>query len=221
MYRPYWNKTGHRLFKFIIIIFLISGFLGAAVTLMIESFLRPIFLAIAEEKAVQMVTDAISRSVYQHARTLQYTDLIHYQTNHQGDIILMQPNLQLVNEFISEVNMTIQQNLKKLRETEIRIPIAQALGIQVLAALGPSLSVQMVPIGIVRPPQILDTFETAGINQTRHKIYMHVIAEVRIVVPFLHKKIQVNTQVPVTEVTIMGKVPEVYVGIDGGIIRWE
>lgn len=185
----------------------------------IESFLRPIFLAMAEEKAIAKVTEAISQAVLEHSENLQYNDLIYYQTNQQGDIILMQPNLRVVNKFIAEVTLSIQQNMGSLQEEEIRIPVAQALGFQVLAALGPRMTVHMIPMGVVKPPQIVDSFESAGINQTRHKIYMHVMAEVQILVPFVNKRLKVETQVPVTEVTIMGKVPQVNMSIDGGTMR--
>ncbi|MCK4259514.1 MAG: sporulation protein YunB [Halanaerobiales bacterium] len=207
------------LFRFLMIIFFISIMLGAACTFMIESFLRPVFLSIAEEKGIVMATNAINSAVFEHAQKLKYTDLIHYQTNQQGDIILMQPNLQIVNEFVSEVTMSIQHNMEELREEKIHIPIAQALGFQIFASIGPKLTIRMHPLGVVRPPEIVDTFESVGLNQTRHKIYLDIKAEVQIIVPFLHNKIEVNTQVPVTEVIIMGKVPEVYVGIDGGMLR--
>lgn len=219
MRRVFWQRPGNQWVQVLIGMFLGLTVLVAAFTMFIESFLRPIFLAAAEETAIQKVTDSISKAVLEHAKRLKYTDLIHYQTNNQGDIILMQPDLQVVNEFVSEVTLAIHTNLDSLKEEEIRIPVAQALGFQVLAALGPRMSVQMIPLGVVNPPKIIDSFETAGINQTRHKIYMHITAEVQILVPFVNKRLKVETQVPVTEVTIMGKVPQVHIGIDGGILR--
>lgn len=219
MRKVFWQKNGNRWVRILLIIFFVITVLVAAFTMFVESFLRPIFLAAAEQTAIQKVTDAMSQAVLEHAKKLRYTDLIHYQTNNQGDIILMQPDLQVVNEFIAEVTLTIHNNMGSLKEEEIRIPVAQALGFQVLAALGPRMSVQMIPLGVIQPPKIVDTFETAGINQTRHKIYMQVTAEVQILVPFVHKRLKVETEVPVTEVLIMGKVPQVQIGIDGGILR--
>ena len=219
MGRPSWKKRNNSWMRLILLLFLMALLTGIVVTLMIEVFLRPTFLAMAEERATQMATEAINQAVYENAKDLKYTDLIHYQTNHKGDIILMQPDLQKANRFISKVNMDIQKRIKSFEEEELRLPIAQSLGIQILAGVGPRVPVHMVPVGLVKPPQIIDSFESAGINQTRHKIYMQIEAEVKVVVPFIHNKIKVNTQVPVTEVTIMGKVPDVYVGIDGGLIK--
>lgn len=199
-----------------LLIFCTLMLLAGIFTLFIESFLRPVFLAAAEQKAIVRATEAINRSVYEYARNLRYTDLVHYQTNQQGDIILMQPDLQIVNEFVSQVTMGIQKNLSELKEEEIKIPLAQALGFQVLATMGPRITVKMIPEGVVLPPKIVDSFEAAGINQTRHKIYLQVKVEIQIIVPFVHKRLPVETTVPVTEATIMGKVPQVNMSVDGG-----
>lgn len=213
------KRLDGRLSRTIITLLMIIIITVAISALLLESIMRPIFVTVASEQAIRLTTQMINSAVYEHAKTLKYTDLIYYQTNNQGDIILMQPNLQIVNEFVSQVNMSIQEKLKGLNEIDIQIPIAQVIGLQVLAGLGPKLNVQMVPIGLVKPPQIIDSFQAAGINQTRHKIYMEVSAEIQMVVPFIHKKLQINTQIPITEVTILGKVPEVYVGIDGGVLQ--
>lgn len=219
MYRSHRRKANYHIFvRILLVLFCVAAFLGAATTLMIESFLRPTFLAMAEEKAIHKASIAIDEAVFEYSEHLKYTDLIHYETNNQGDIILMQPNLQVVNQFISSVNRSVNEKLSKLKEEEIQIPIGQAMGLQVLAGLGPKLGAHMLPIGTVKPAEVVDSFETAGINQTRHKIYMQIKAELRIVVPFVEKRIKLESQVPVTEVTIMGKVPDIYVGIDGGVL---
>lgn len=192
--------------------------LGITLSLVMQSLLRPVFLAEAETRALQMATNAINQSVYQHAKTLKYDEMINYQTNRQGDIILMQPNLQKVNEFISQVIETIQLRMQQIAEEKIRIPIGHAFGLELLAGIGPRLNIKMVPLGLVKPPQIEDSFETAGINQTRHKIYLVIEGEVQLVVPFIQEKIQITTKVPVTEVTILGKVPDIYVGVEGGVL---
>lgn len=192
--------------------------LGITLSLVMQSLLRPVFLAEAETRALQMATNAINQSVYQHAKTLKYDEMINYQTNRQGDIILMQPNLQKVNEFISQVIETIQLRMQQIAEEKIRIPIGHAFGLELLAGIGPRLNIKMIPLGLVKPPQIEDSFETAGINQTRHKIYLVIEGEVQLVVPFIQEKIQITTKVPVTEVTILGKVPDIYVGVEGGVL---
>lgn len=192
--------------------------LGIAMSFVMQAVLRPVFLAEAETRVLQMVTNAINQSVFEHTKTLKYDEMIHYQTNRQGDIILMQPNLQKVNQFISQVIQTIQLKMQEISEQNIRVPIAHAFGLDLLAGIGPRLNIRMMPLGLVKPPQIEDSFETAGINQTRHKIYVVILGEVQLLVPFVQEKIQIETKVPVTEATILGKVPDIYVGVEGGLL---
>ncbi len=59
--------------------------------------------------------------------------------------------------------------------------------------------------------QVVDKFEQAGINQTRHMVYLVATTQIRIVVPLVSKSVSVNTQVPVAEYVVVGEVPSTYV----------
>ena len=53
-------------------------------------------------------------------------------------------------------------------------------------------------------------FEDAGINQTRHKIYLILNATVRIVVGNTSQTVEISSQVLISETIIVGSVPESY-----------
>ena len=57
-------------------------------------------------------------------------------------------------------------------------------------------------------------FENAGINQTRHRVYLKVSAQVRIVAPLSGSAIEVQTVVPITEMIIVGDVPDTYINVE-------
>lgn len=67
--------------------------------------------------------------------------------------------------------------------------------------------------------KILSDFEQAGINQIRHKIYLEVTAHMQVVVPMVTATDNVVVQVPITEVLIMGDVPETYIQLEGRELR--
>ena len=85
--------------------------------------------------------------------------------------------------------------------------MTRILGIDILAAYGPELKMRIIPAGYTVPPRLVDSFSTAGINQTRHKIYLSLTAKVKLIVPFKSRTIDVHADVPVTEVVILGRVP--------------
>jgi sporulation protein YunB len=72
-------------------------------------------------------------------------------------------------------------------------------------------------VGTVRV-KIIDNFESAGINQTRHSIYLSFDTNVRIVIPTKSGDALVATQVPLAETIIVGTVPTTYVSLPGGLI---
>lgn len=54
-------------------------------------------------------------------------------------------------------------------------------------------------------------FEHAGINQTRHRVYLIVNTEAKVIVPFNSSNMHVTTYLPVAETIIVGKIPENYI----------
>ena len=82
-------------------------------------------------------------------------------------------------------------------------------GSHILEGAGPNINVKTIPVGSVTA-EFTSEFESAGINQTRHKIYLKVRAEISIVVPSQAKSVEVIVPVLVSENIIVGQVPEYY-----------
>ena len=71
----------------------------------------------------------------------------------------------------------------------------------------------MTPIGSV-VCRFISNFETAGINQTVHKIYVNIKASVGVVMPLSSRNFSAEQQVLISESVIVGQVPEVYLYSD-------
>ena len=70
----------------------------------------------------------------------------------------------------------------------------------------------VLPLGVARVT-VEDEFEEAGINQTRHRLYMHVEGEMRVVMPLMPSRVKVAVQVPIAEGIIVGDVPFSYLNV--------
>ena len=57
-------------------------------------------------------------------------------------------------------------------------------------------------------------FEDAGINQTRHKIYLILNATVRILIGNAAQTVVISSQVLISETIIIGDVPQSFVEVD-------
>lgn len=183
----------------------------------VEVIIRPIFLEAAKIEALRIANQAIYEVVEEEIYLLDYEDLVHCRENRAGEIVMLQVNHHQVAKLISAVTIKLQQKLDEVSEKGLALPLAQLFGIQVLAGFGPKIPVNLIPIGVADATRIHDIFESVGINQTRHRIYIELNPKLRIVVPFIEREVEVKAKVPVTEVTIMGRVPEVYLQMDGGL----
>ncbi len=176
-----------------------------------EHNLKPTIRAIAEAKARWVATEAINKAVREEITgRVAYHELIHVHKDREGRIVLMQPDIVSINKVAAETTLSIQSALKGLASEKFYIPVGQVLGSQLLASYGPRIRVSIYPVGTVRAG-VFDVFEEAGINQTRHRLYLNIQGQVRVVVPLLTSQVRVTTQVPLTDTVIVGQVPEMYV----------
>ena len=58
------------------------------------------------------------------------------------------------------------------------------------------------------------TFDSVGINQTKHSIYLNVIADISIVTPARTENFAVTTEILVGESVLVGKIPDTYLQTD-------
>jgi sporulation protein YunB len=175
--------------------------------------LRPTILSVATARADIYATEAINDAVSEQlARKILYQDLILLQKDREGRIILAQINSMEVNRLMTETTMRVQESLLSLKGEVIYIPLGQALGSYLLAHYGPRIPITLVPIGRVNT-DIIDTFEHAGINQVRHKLYFDIHAEVQVVIPFVSSVIMVSTAVPIVDAIYPGEVPDTVINL--------
>jgi sporulation protein YunB len=177
----------------------------------IETHLKPTLMAIAEAKAIQVATQTINSVV--NEKVSQHIDpqtLVNIRLDSHGRVVFIQPNTLEFNRLAADTTIKVQAALKLITAEKVYIPIGQVFGSQLLASMGPPIVVTIIPIGTVQV-KVVDKFEQAGINQTRHMVYLFATTHVRIVVPLVSSTVSVNTQVPIAEYVVVGEVPSTYV----------
>ncbi len=177
----------------------------------IETHLKPTLMAIAEARAIQVATQTINNVI--NEKVNQHIDpqaLVNIKLDSRGRVVFIQPNTLEFNRLAADTTIKVQDALKLITAEKVYIPIGQVFGSQLLASLGPPIVVTIIPIGTVQV-KVVDKFEQAGINQTRHMVYLFATTHVRIVVPLVSSTVSVNTQVPIAEYVVVGEVPSTYV----------
>ena len=91
----------------------------------------------------------------------------------------------------------------------IDVPIGVFTGIGILQGYGKNVKMPLIAINSVKC-EVVSTFESAGINQTRHTLYVDVTPDVSVITTISTKKFVDNIRVMIYDNFIMGKVPDVY-----------
>lgn len=173
----------------------------------------PVIIDMAETRvraaAVKAMNDAVHAIM---SKPLQYTDLIKITQDNNGKIMMIQADTIKMNEIATDTAITTQDNITKIGQQGIGVPIGSVLGGELLSGRGPDIYARIIPVGSVTT-DFESEFQNEGINQTRHKIYLNIHETVRIVVPTKSKEIVVDTKVLITECIIIGEVPNSYVNV--------
>lgn len=204
-----------RSFKPLVVLLILAALLTLPFTV-VEMNLKDTILAMARVRAEQAAIKAIQEAVNEKiARAVEYKDLIFIRTDNNGRVVLMQANTIKINNLAADTTLEIQQSLAKLEGTTVPIPLGQALNSKLLASYGPKIKVTLVPMGTVKV-KVEDDFQQAGINQTRHRLYLHVFSRVKIVIPLVSDTVEVASQIPIAETIIVGEVPQTHVNLNLG-----
>ncbi|HSQ33502.1 MAG TPA: sporulation protein YunB [Peptostreptococcaceae bacterium] len=194
-------------------LFVLAGLILVSTFIYIDRKLRPTIMVIAEAKALELANRSINSAVADIVKDeIKYEELMNIKTDEEGNITMVQANTILMNKISSDVALEIQNELRQIKTRSANIPIGTALGSPLLAKYGPQIKVSIEPIGNVGV-NFGTNFESSGINQTRHRIYLIVKTQVRVVIPLTTSTQEVKSQVPVCETIIVGDVPENYVNI--------
>lgn len=181
-----------------------------ALYLIIDSNLETTLNEMAKSKAQLKGQEVITRAVNEKiAGKTEYQDLVVIHKDGAGRIVLIQPNTVKINRMMAETLLYVEAGFAAFEKQEYSIPLGQALGSRIFAGYGPGIKVKMIPVGRVNT-DLVDIFEEAGINQTRHLVCLKVSGKIKVVVPFNQEQIDVSMTIPVAETIVVGEVPQTY-----------
>ena len=169
-----------------------------------------VLISISEATMRASTTIAVNDAVYYTlSDEMRYEDLVSVNRDDTGNIVSVGANALKINKIARDTASISQSNLKNLSLNGIPIPLGALTGIEAFAGLGPSIYFRIIPVSSVACG-FSSTFESVGINQTKHSIYLNVIADISIVMPSRTENFAVMTQVLVGECVLVGKIPETF-----------
>lgn len=142
-----------------------------------------------------------------------YDEMVKIQKDNDGNINLIQADTVKLNYIAARLSNECNEELNDMKENTVEVPLGWTSNRSVFYRLGPNIKMHIEPIGNITT-SYESKFESAGINQTRHKIYLNVTAQIKVKLPISSEDITVTTQVPVSDTIIVGKIPNMTWGIN-------
>lgn len=176
--------------------------------------IRPIIHTMAEYQAKIYATQFINDAVYEELarEDVGYGQLVTLTQNDQKQVTSIQTDMVKINHIKTNVTTAALQHLTNMSITEISIPIGTLLGGQILSGRGPNVPFRIIPAGYAQS-ELENQFLSAGINQTVHKIMLHISINITAVLPGYSISTTVNTNFCIAETVIVGTVPDAYTKI--------
>lgn len=138
--------------------------------------------------------------------------LVSLERDSQGNITAARADVAAINRLAAEVlSRTVAETEQETLTVEI--PIANLLGSALLMNRGPSIPVQVTMLSSSKAG-FRSELTSAGINQTRHRIFLELDVQLSFLLPWRDMDTSVQTEILVSETVIVGRVPDSY-------MNWE
>lgn len=162
----------------------------------------------AKVRAVGVINSVVLNEIDHDS--VSYDSLVHIDRDADGRVLSVTSDVMKMNAFKAKTILDIQKQLDGEEDSSVKIPIGTLIGGNLFHGLGPALSLKVTLAGNVQA-DFKSTFESAGVNQTRHRIYLSVGTSVYSFLPGINSTTDISTDVLVAETVIVGEVPQVLV----------
>ncbi len=188
---------------------LVLALLAAAVSLLWH--LKPVMTSMATARVSNLVNRIVSAAVNEAVENgdIDYQNFVIFEKDETGHITALRSNVAEVNRMQGQITDEILHRLSEVATSELEIPLGTLTGSALLAGRGPSLFVRMQAVGSASAA-FRNQFTAAGINQTRHQIFLDVDVYMSILLPGMKTSTRVSNEIAVAETVIVGSVPDTY-----------
>ena len=186
-----------------------AGVMCAAVRLT-ESALRPVLAAAARYQVRSQVTAAVEQWAARdlQERGVDYSDFVTITRNEAGEITALSADMARLNLLRAELSAHLLERLED-SQLELTVPVGSLLPLEPTWARGPELHLRALALGTASA-EFESEFTSAGINQTRHRLWLELSVPVTVLLPGGGEELTVDSRLCVAETVIVGQVPQTW-----------
>ena len=194
---------------------LVSIFLVAIITCFsIWNFVNPIFETLCKDKAKSEATIITNEETTKIIEKYNYDTFFTIQKDEKGSIQMINANVLKINQVTSDIAVAIQKALDNNEKNKIYIYSGAITGIRFLSGAGPRIPLKIASVGNI-DTDLKSEFISQGVNQTLHRVYLDIKANVSILSSFKTIESSIQNQVLIAEHVIIGEIPSTYYNFNG------
>ena len=177
-------------------------------------YLRRVSMEMAVSDAVDLVVLNVNDSVNQRMKQedMSYDRFVTLEKNAEGGVSAIKTNMAEINALSTDILSDIVGRGER-RVLEVDVPLGNLLGSSLLLGKGPPVPLDIIMLTSSRI-DFRNDLESAGINQTKHRIVFEITVEIDVLIPWDVASAVVHSDVLIAETVIVGAVPETYISLE-------
>ena len=169
---------------------------------------RPEYIRIqAEILSVNSVCDAVNDTI--DKLNYSYSDIAKVNSDKNGRVQSIETDSFKINRLKSDITKAVQNEIAKVYDNEIEIPIGAFTNVTILSNVGPCVPVNFNLTGSFSS-EVVSTFEQAGLYQTVHHIRLLLTSKIMTTSLDYSGNITFTTDFEIAQSVIVGEIPSAY-----------
>ncbi len=115
----------------------------------------------------------------------------------------------IINKFRLELNLKLQEKFNEMDTIKAEVPLGMFFSDILMTGAGVKIPIKVFATSGIEI-NFYDEFSDAGINQTKYELKIEIKVPTQIAGVFVHEDMDVVTQIPISEMIIVGDVPNTY-----------
>ena len=207
LYKKKFSKRKIKFFRFLVLFLILS----ISFFCLFEFKARDLVHNLIDNELEIHAMNAIDKAVLEilEEKPVDYSAIIIQNTGSDGTINSLSTDTIAINKLKSRLSMEITDKIRQERKVRVGIPAGAFTGLVLLSDFGPDIFVTLSLGGSVTTT-IKSDFTSAGINQTIHRVYLQVDADVSLTCPIIFYETQFITEYELCHTVIVGNTPQFF-----------
>lgn len=188
---------------------------ATAMTLLVRYRLEPLAEDLISLQVDNQASDAINAAIAEQIAVgnIDYANMVVLDTDVTGTVTAVRTNMSELNRLKTDILQCLDAHLESVTQEELSVPIGSLLFPELFSGRGASVPIRVLAVRST-DAEFRNSFTSAGINQTLHRIIIDVQVDITVLTWTNTFEISVESSVVAAETVIVGTVPTTYFGLE-------